>query len=106
MRCCVIPTDTDLYSPRCNPVAAAEPARLRLRTQSSQVIIGSQSRTQPRRLGSCYRKYRRLSGEQLALQFVQQRLDRIQPLLRIVELQQINLVHFSKRQQVRQLISQ
>ncbi|VVM50093.1 hypothetical protein PS645_00714 [Pseudomonas fluorescens] len=35
MRCCVIPTDTDLYSPRCNPVAAAEPARLRLRTQSS-----------------------------------------------------------------------
>ena len=45
-------------------------------------------------------------SEQFALQFVEQHLDRIQPLLRIIELQQVDLVGLGERQQVRELIAQ
>src|SRR5450830_1640740 len=54
---------------------------------------------------SSARQFRR-SGEQLTLQLIQQHLDRIQPLLRIIELQQVDLVGLSERQQIRQLITQ
>ena len=50
--------------------------------------------------------YKMQLSKQLTLQFIEQRLDRIQALLRIVELQQVDLVHLGERQQVRQLIGQ